>query len=187
MQLLSADPVDSDAVVAMVAADPELSMRVLRLVNLSAFAVRRRVDSVRQAVVLAGPVHLAALAVSALTDARASSVGPLWFMLTRATACRTLGRHDDAYTVGLLSAVAARLRMSPLDLVARTGVSDVVAAALRDRSGPWGPVLAAVLAHEADDAEGLLATGIGPQEVSDAYLAAVGTALITATSLAGTA
>ncbi len=185
MQLLSADPVDSDAVMAMVAADPELSMRVLRLVNLSAFAVRRRVDSVRQAVVLAGPVHLAALAVSALTDARTSGVGPLWFTLTRANACRTLGRHDNAFTVGLLSAVASQLRMGPLDLVERTGVSDDVAAALRDRSGTWGPVLAAVLAHEADDVDGVRTTGLDPQDVSDAYLDAVGTAFTTATSLAG--
>ena len=187
MQLLSADPVDQDAVVAMVAADPELSMRVLRLVNLSAFAVRRRIDSVRQAVVLVGPAHLASLAVSGLVGARPSTVGPLWFALTRAAACRTLGRHDNAATVGLLSAVAAQLRMSPLDLVARTGVSDDVAAALRDRTGPWGPVLAAVLAHEADDPEGVLVTGLAPDAVSDAYLDAVTASFTTATSLAGAA
>ena len=185
MQLLSADPVDQTAVVDMVAADPELSMRVLRLVNLSAFAVRHEVDSVRQAVVLVGPGHLAALAVSALVDARASTVGTLWFALSRAGACRTLGRHDNASTVGLLSAVAAQMRLSPLDLVRRTGVSDDVAAALRDRSGPWGPALAAVLAHEADDAAGVLASGLQPDAVSDAYLDAVTAALTTATALAG--
>ncbi len=187
MQLLAADPVDADAVIAMVAADPELSMRVLRLVNLSAFAVRREVDSVRQAVVLVGPEHLAALAVSALVDARASSVAPLWSILTRAAACRTLGRHDNASTVGLLSAVASQLRMTPADLVARTGVSDDVAAALRDRTGPWGPVLAAVLAHEADDVDAVRATGLDPVAVSDAYLAAVTSSFTTATSLAGAA
>ena len=163
------------------------TMRVLRLVNLSAFAVRREVDSVRQAVVLVGPEHLAALAVSALVDARASSVAPLWSILTRAAACRTLGRHDNASTVGLLSAVASQLRMTPADLVARTGVSDDVAAALRDRTGPWGPVLAAVLAHEADDVDGVRSTGLDPVAVSDAYLAAVTSSFTTATSLAGAA
>ena len=185
MQLLSADPVDQAAVVAMVTADPELSMRVLRLVNLSAFAVRREIDSVRQAVVLVGPVHLAALAVSALVDARASTVASLWFTLSRAGACRALAHHDNAYTVGLLSAVAAQLSMSPVDLVRRTGVSDDVAAALRDRSGPWGPALAAVLAHEADDPAAVEATGLRPDVVADAYLDAVTGALTTATSLAG--
>jgi EAL and modified HD-GYP domain-containing signal transduction protein len=77
--------------------------------------------------------------------------------------------------------------MSPLDLVARTGVSDDVAAALRDRTGPWGPVLAAVLAHEADDPEGVLVTGLAPDAVSDAYLDAVTASFATATSLAGAA
>jgi c-di-GMP-related signal transduction protein len=185
MQLLSADPVDSGAVVAMVGSDPELSMRVLRLVNLSTFAVRRTVDSVRQAVVLVGPQHLATLAMTSLLDARASTVADLWFVLTRAMACRALAADDGAYTVGLLSAVGAQLRIDPAELVARTGVSPDVGDSLCDGTGPWGRVLAAVLAHEADDRPGVEATGLSPVAVSDAYLDAVGEAFAIATSLAG--
>lgn len=184
MHLLSTDPVDPDEVARMVAADPELAMRVLRLVNHAGSGVRRRIDSVPQAVVLVGPQHLATLAMTSLLDARAGSVGSLWFALARATACRTLAGHDGAYTVGLLSAVAAQLRVDPLDLVRRTGVSPDVAAALRDRTGPWGPALGAVLAHEADDAPGVRATGLAPHSVADAYLDAVATAFDTATALA---
>lgn len=187
MQLLSSDPVDQDAVIDMVGADPELSMRVLRMVNLSAFAVRHEVDSVRQAVVLVGPQHLATLAITSLLDARASSASTLWFTLTRAQACRLLAHHDNAHTVGLLSAVAAQLRMDPRELVERTGVSSDVEDALRDRIGPWGPVLAAVLAHEADDPDAVEATGLAPDVVSDAYLAAVTAAFRTASLLAGPA
>jgi EAL and modified HD-GYP domain-containing signal transduction protein len=187
MQLLSSDPVDQDAVIAMVGSDPELSMRVLRLVNMSTFAVRREVDSVRQAVVLVGPRHLATLAMTSLLDARTSTVADLWFVLTRALACRTVGGHDGAYTVGLLSAVAAQLRIDPAELVTRTGVSPEVRDALCAGAGPWGLVLAAVVAHEADDHDGVLATGLSPQVVSDAYLAAVSGAFATATTLAGAA
>ncbi|GAA2726476.1 EAL and HDOD domain-containing protein [Cellulomonas aerilata] len=185
MQLLSAEPVDSDAVVAMVGSDPELSMRVLRLVNLSTFAVRRTIDSVPQAVVLAGPRHLATLAMTSLLEARTSAVADLWFVLARALACRALAGHDGAYTVGLLSAVAGQLRIDPAELVARTGVSPDVRDSLSHGGGPWGPVLTAVLAHEADDAPGVEATGLSPVAVSDAYLDAVGGAFETATSLAG--
>ena len=187
MQLLSSDPVDHAAVVRMVGSDPELAMRVLRLVNLSAFAVRQKVDSVHQAVVLVGPHHLATLAMTALVDARTSTVSSLWFALSRALACRALAGHDGAYTVGLLSAVSAQLRLDPLELVGRTGVSTDVADALRDRTGPWGPALAAVLAHEADDAPGVDASGVDPQVVSAAYLDAVTEAFDTATALAGAA
>ncbi|WP_298461682.1 EAL and HDOD domain-containing protein [uncultured Cellulomonas sp.] len=187
MQLLSADPVDQAAVVRMVTADPELSMRVLRLVNLSAFAVRREVDSVAQAVVLAGPQLLAALAVSALVDARTSPASALWFTLARAGACRLLAHHDNAATVGLLSAVAAQLQIAPDELVHRTGVSADVADAVRHRTGPWGAVLAAVLAHEADDPDGVEASGLSPDAVSTAYLTAVTGAFGAAMSLAGAA
>jgi c-di-GMP-related signal transduction protein len=187
MQLLSSDPVDQDAVVAMVRSDPELSMRVLRLVNLATSAVRRGIDSVPQAVVLVGPRHLATLAMTSLMDARASTVADLWFVLTRALACRDLGGHDGAYTVGLLSAVAAQLRLDPGELVARTGVSPEVREAVCDGAGPWGLVLAAVVAHEADDHAAVLATGLSPVVVSDAYLHAVSDAFATATTLAGAA
>ena len=47
----------------------------------------------------------------------------LWYLLSRAVACRTLARDEIGYTVGLLSAVAAQLRVAPADLVARAGVS----------------------------------------------------------------
>ena len=185
MALFSADEVDSDRVTEVISSDPELVMRVLGLVNSSAFGVRRRIDSVRQSVTLLGPQSLGALAAASLMDASSHSIAELWFMLARAVACRSLVGDDAAYTVGLLSAVASQLRVSPADLIARTGVSDDVGAALLTRSGPYGPVLAAVLAHEENDSAGVEATGLAPLEVARCYLAAVADALRTATALSG--
>ena len=185
MALFSADEVDSDRVIEVISSDPELVMRVLGLVNSSAFGMRRRIDSVRQSVTLLGPQSLGALAAASLIDASCSSAAELWFVLTRAVACQSLVGDDVAYTVGLLSAVASQLRVSPVDLIARTGVSDDVGAALLTRSGPYGPVLAAVLAHEENDIAGVQATGLDPLAVARAYLAAVADALRTATVLSG--
>jgi len=185
MQLLSAADVDQDGVIRVVGSDPELTMRVLRLVNSSAFAVRRKIDSVRQAVIMLGPQPLGALAAASLVDARNTTIAGLWFVLTRAVACRSIADDDAAYTVGLLSAVASQLRIAPADLIARTGVSDDVGDALLTLSGPYGPVLAAVLAHEENDIAGVEATGLAPFDVAHAYLAAVADALGTATSLSG--
>lgn len=184
MQLLSAESIDQAAVVRVVSSDPELAIRVLHLVNSSVYALRREIDSVHQAVVLVGPQQLAALAMASLIDARPTTVGALWATLTRALTCRSLTGEDAAYTVGLLSAVASQLGVATTDLVSRTGVSNDVARALNEQTGPYGPTLAAVLAHEENDVEGVRATGLEPYDVAHAYLAAVPEALATATSLA---
>ncbi|HEY0214944.1 MAG TPA: HDOD domain-containing protein [Cellulomonas sp.] len=184
LRLLGADPVDQEAVVRTVAADPELSMRVLHLVNSSAFGLRREIDSVLQAVVLVGPRQLHALAIASLIDAKPTSVASLWSILTRAMTCRTLAGDDVAYTVGLLSAVAAQLAIDLGELVTRTGVSDQLSVALLHHEGRYGRVLAAVLAHDENDVDAVAATGLEPWDVAHAYLAAVPVALGTATALA---
>lgn len=181
--LLTAADVDSRGVVRVIGSDPELTMRVLRLVNSGAIGARHRIDSVRRAVVMLGPQSLLALAMTSLVGARSDTSEGLWTMLTRAVACRSLVGNDAAYTVGLLSAAAAQLRVAPADLVARTGVSDDVSDALLTLSGPFGPVLAAVLAHEENDDEGVGATGLDPAAVAQAYLGAVADAHAVAASL----
>jgi len=185
MRLLSVDELDHNAVVGMISADPELTMRVLHLVNSSSFALSSRVDSVRRAVVLLGPPPLSSLAAAALINAGSYTMSGLWFVLTRAVACRALAGDDAAYTVGLLSAVASQLRIAPAELIARTGVSDDIALALESLSGAYGPTLAAVLAYEENDVEGVEQTGLAQFEVAHAYLDAVTEALGTVTTLSG--
>ena len=183
MQLLSQPHVDQAAVVRVVSSDPELAMRVLHLVNSSSYALRREIDSVQQAVVLVGPQQIAALAMASLIDARPTSVGALWAILTRALACKGISGEDAGYTVGLLSSVASQLGIAPAELVSRTGVSTDVANALLNQSGPYGPVLGAVLAHEENDLDAVRSTGYEPYDVAHVYLSAVPEALATASSL----
>ncbi|MBU4215935.1 MAG: HDOD domain-containing protein [Actinobacteria bacterium] len=183
MSLLSDDPVDQAAVIGLVAADPMLTVRVLHLVNSSSFGLPREIDSVRQAVVLVGPHHLSALAISSLVGAQPSTVGELWAILSRALACWDLAGADTGYTVGLLSAVAEQRHLAIESLVSRTGVSQEIADALYFHAGQLGSALAAVVAHEANDLMGVLAAGKDPRDVSAAYLAAVPEALSIASSL----
>lgn len=184
VRVLSCDRPDPEGVVRIIASDPELTMRVLHLVNSSASGVRHPIDSVRQAIVLIGPRQLTTLAMASLINARPATVGSLWSILARAIACFSLSDSGAGYTVGLLSAVAAQQHLSVDSLVERSGVSEDIASALRDHSGPYGAVLAAVIAHEENDLDGVVATGLEPWDVAHAYLAAVPEALATATAMA---
>lgn len=184
MSLLSDDPVDQASVIGLVAADPMLTVRVLHLVNSSSFGLPREVDSVRQAVVLVGPHHLAALAISSLVGAQPSNVAELWAIITRALACWDLSGSDAGYTVGLLSAVSEQRHLPMESLVSRTGVSQEVADALYFHNGSLGEALAAIIAHEANDIVGVMAAGKDPRDVSHAFLGAVPEALAIASSLA---
>ena len=62
-------------------------------------------------------------------------------------------------------------------------MSDDVGDALLTLSGPYGSVLAAVLAYEENDVEGVDATGLAVGDVAAAYFDAVARALGTATAL----
>ncbi|WP_407344580.1 EAL and HDOD domain-containing protein [Pengzhenrongella phosphoraccumulans] len=185
MQVLNAREIDTARAIRIVGSDPELTIRVLHLINSSALGSRHRIDSIKQAVTLLGPRQLRALAASSLIGSRDHAVAGLWFVLTRAVACRTLADDEAGYTVGLLSAVASQLRIAPAMLVERAGVSDDVGQALLTRSGPYGQVLAAVLAHEENDLAGVEASGLSTFDVAHAYLAAIADALGTATTLSG--
>lgn len=183
ISLLSAPEVDVEAVHRMVAADPELSIRMLHVVNSSAYALHHVVDSLRHAVILLGPHRLAALAMASLIDARPTAIGPLWAVLTRALACRELTGEDAAYTVGLLSAVASQKRIDITSLLSKAGVSPQVEQAIVGHTGRLGTALAAVVAHEENDFEQVRATGLDPADVARAYFDAVPVALSTATAL----
>lgn len=186
IRLVSDPNPDPAACAAAISRDPELSIRVLHLVNSSAMGVRHKVDSVQRAVVLLGPRPLGALATAALMGSTPATMETLWYLLTRATACGTIGGDDVAYTVGLLSAVAARLQLSPATVVSRSGVSAEVADALERGTGRYGPVLRAVLAQERNDSEGVAAAGFDAHDVARAYLDAVSTALSVASRIAAT-
>jgi EAL and modified HD-GYP domain-containing signal transduction protein len=174
----------------LVAADPGLTVRVLRTANSAASGTVGTVRSLRQALVLLGPKALSSwvllMLLGGVSTARPEDVTAV---LTRAHACAALcrdvdaGRTDVAYTVGLLSGVCDVLGLDATELVATTGVDDEAARALLDRVGPCGRVLSAVVAHERDDADGVRDTGLSLFAVSRAYLDALGEAMRTVSTL----
>jgi EAL and modified HD-GYP domain-containing signal transduction protein len=90
----------------LVGSDPGLSLRLLRSAH-SASGAGRTVESLRQALVLIGPLRLRSWIVLALLEGTATynASDDLWSVLARAHACQRLASDDAdfAYTVGLLS------------------------------------------------------------------------------------
>jgi EAL and modified HD-GYP domain-containing signal transduction protein len=173
LSMLAEEPVDYDAVTGLVAADPNLAVGVLHLVNSAVFALPQPVDSVRRAVVMVGPRLLRALATTSLNRSGRTSTDELWQVLARALACWELADDDVGYTVGLLSAVADQRRIDPAWLAQMAGMSTSATEALVLLKGPVGAALASVRAHEYGDPRVALGFGIDPHQVSRAWLDAL--------------
>ena len=165
----------------MVGSDPGLTLRLLRTANSAALAVNREVTSLRQALVLIGPRRLRSWVVLTLLEGgtTTSSSDDLWSVLARAFTCQRLGapQADLAFTVGLLSGAAELLGVEPGQVADGAGVGAEARAALLSGEGSAGRALTAVLAHEADDADAIQATGLLPFDVSRTYLEALSESL----------
>lgn len=141
--------------------DLGLSYRLLRLINSAFFGVRRRVESVRAAILLLGQRSVknwSTLLVLADIDDRPSELAVT--AMIRARFCELLARDgradgDAAFTVGLFSVLDAFLD-APLErILAQLPLQDAVHAALLTHSGALGAVLADVLAYESGHFERL--------------------------------
>jgi EAL and modified HD-GYP domain-containing signal transduction protein len=165
----------------MVGSDPGLTLRLLRTANSAALSLNREVTSLRQALVLIGPRRLRSWVVLTLLEGgtTTSSSDDLWAVLARAFTCQRLGapQADLAFTVGLLSGAAELLGVDPAQVADGAGVGVEARAALLEGEGSAGRALTAVLAHEADDAEAIAATGLLPFDVSRTYLEALSESL----------
>jgi c-di-GMP phosphodiesterase len=149
--------------------DPATSFQLLRYVNSAAIALRWRITSIHDAVVLLGQCQVrdfATLVVLAGTVPHATE-------LTRIAAeraklleltARRLGRPDpDAhFTVGLLSVLPDMFQM-PMDAVlADIPVHPDIALALLRREGPYGDALTSILHHELGVADPLTGAALPP-------------------------
>jgi c-di-GMP phosphodiesterase len=171
----------------MVGNDPGLALRLLRTANSVAAGSIREVSSLRQALVSIGPRRLRSWVVATLLegDTTTSSSDSLWSVLARAHTCRHLGgdEADLAFTIGLLSGAAQMLGVEPEAVADGAGLSPEARNALVGGAGLAGRALAAVLAHERDDDEGVTEAGLTPFDVSRAYLESLAESLKLVTQL----
>jgi c-di-GMP-related signal transduction protein len=155
-----ADDVDIDELENIIRTDPALAYRVLRLANSAGIGLRRQVTSVRQALVLVGPVKLRGwFVLMGLTDMGVSDNERLGWALTRARMCELLAERvpgaskDQAFLAGLLSSLATLLDIDVLELADQVGAADGLVQALRGE-GSLGRILTDAVSYEEGDAVG---------------------------------
>lgn len=159
---------------------PGLVLSLLRHINVAAFALRRRIGSVKHAVTLLGLDRVQRFA-TAMAIGRTAPRNPelAQLALVRAEMSRTLAREvgmtegDECFTAGLLSIAEVLLQMPMAEVVKDLPLSESVESALLYRDGRVGEVLECALAYEECDWPIVRQSGVSPDIVRHAYLNAV--------------
>lgn len=156
-----------------------LSHRLLRYINSATFYLSRRIDSLRQAVVLLGQRQIGQIAALLLLDEGDSPPHELLGLtLLRARLCELLARErkldpDAAFTVGLFS-TAGLLLDQPLAAVMKDlPLSQPVVRAILHREGGLGRLLEAVVEYEQGHFEHPAVTELAGLDLTALYVDAV--------------
>lgn len=148
---------DLDRVLAIIVSDPALALRVLRTSNSAAVGLINRISSIRQAVVMLGLDRIRRWAMLMVVDDVAGATEPqMMEALSRARLCMNLAPAfevdpDAAFVVGLITAVAALLAVTPGTLARHVPLTPELVAALERGAGPLGRLLRTVEAYQRGD------------------------------------
>jgi|SRR5690554_433607 len=140
----------------IIARDPVLSYKLLRLVNSAAFALPRTIESLRQALTLLGLTiirnWIGLLAMAKLDDKPAELSAKT---LIRAKMCELIASQtrartdcDTFFTAGLLSTLGAFMDTPLIEVIDTIKLSTALRDALLERKGAEGKVLQCVIHYE---------------------------------------
>ena len=172
---LSAPDTNLETILSIIAADPALSLRVLRASNSAAAGAHARVSSVRQAVVLIGLAQVRQWAMlMVIDDVAEATEDQMVTALTRARLAENVARAvgappDAAFMAGLISGVADLLGSTAAAMAGQLPLSPEVTAALLLGAGPIGHVLRVVEIYETGDLSDLT----GAHDLAGDYLDAM--------------
>lgn len=164
----------------IVGLDVTLSYRLLRYINSAFFALPRKVDSIRQAVIYLGTrairTWVSLLVLAGLGD---KPVSLMTTAMIRARMCELLAieigapQPDTWFTVGLFSAVDTLMDLPMQEVLAQLPFTDDIVAALLRREGPIGSALRCALAYERGAWEEADFPAVAPGRCTELHLAAL--------------
>jgi len=164
----------------LISANGILGFQLLRYINSAAIKLRRKVDSIRHAIIMLGPDEIrrwTLLVSTAVASNKSHELirSALW----RASMCELLcgesGRGDPgtAMITGLFSLLDALFDKPLEEILSLLPVADDIRAALLLGRGEYAELLACVLAHECGDWPAVQMPPLTPARINAIYLRAV--------------
>jgi EAL and modified HD-GYP domain-containing signal transduction protein len=151
---LSRPAVTFEEIEEVVSRDPGLSLRLLRLLNSASFSLRRRIETVHEAIVLLGAENVrqwGMLLALGGVKARCDELVPTALVRAQTLSLLAAQRGDDpdrAFAVGLFSVADALLGAPMEQALHDLPLAAPIVDALVRHAGDDGIALAAILAHE---------------------------------------
>ncbi|MBO3739053.1 HDOD domain-containing protein [Actinoplanes sp. NEAU-H7] len=151
---LMAPDVPLDKITSIIASDPALALRVLRVSNSVAAGVVSRISSVRQAIMMVGLTRIRRWAtLMVVDDVGEAPEEQLLTALAQARLCESLAPRfgadpGAAFVAGLVTGMAGVMATTPAAMAEQLPLSTEVADALTHGAGRLGQVLSTVQAYE---------------------------------------
>lgn len=175
LQILEDPDCDITALEELIVRDVTLSYKILRIINSAFYGFRRKIESVKQAVVSLGlKVIRDWFVVISLTDIEDKPQVLMFQCLQRARMLQllteTVGLNKDTgFTIGLFSSIDA-IMDQPMDVILQAlPLSDEITEALLQREGTLGELLDIVIRYESGDWNYINSVGFEPSELSTYY------------------
>jgi len=162
LQELNRPDIDFSSMATVIKHDIALSYKLLRYINSVAFGWRKKVESIKQALVLLGERPLKKWASLAAFSSIAEDKPPelLSTSLVRAAFCEMIaadvsmkGKELDLFFMGMLSVVDALVDRPIAEILDEISVSDEVKVALTDGGTPAANVLQLIISYQQADWE----------------------------------
>jgi len=167
---------DVDVLERMISQDVTISYKILRIINSSFFGFRRKIESVKQAVVSLGMKAIREwFIILALTSIDDKPRELIMLTLVRARMMQVLAKKkrlnpDPCFTTGLFSSIDAIMDQPMDEVLKELPLSSEIGNALTKREGEVGELLSLVLNYEKGNWSEVTDSGISAEDLSSAYL-----------------
>lgn len=173
--------IDADKLETILVQDIALTYKLLRYINCAAFALRREVDSIKDAIILLGINNLknwvSLIMMSKIVEDKPTEL--IVIGMIRGKMCELLAEkyHPEIkhqmFVIGLFSVIDALMDQPLVDLLDTVTLSDPIRLALLDKAGVQGEIYQRVLQYEKCNWDELTESGVDANEFIQTYLTAV--------------
>jgi len=171
---------DFDEIEKTIVQDAVLTFKLLRYVNSATFALRKEIESIREALVLIGgdaiKKWVTLILMTQLAEGKPQTL--LVTALVRARMCELVAgasgkNNEQMFIIGLLSLLDALMDMKMIDLLDDLSLSASIKYALLDYEGENGETLMNVILYEQGKWNELVKHGVDAQHYFSCYVDAV--------------